>query len=225
MKTRHKNTANSDGAGCLLPFHERLSSISQPIAQPTKWLAGFALSALIATTASAQTAADPGLSNEIAAQEHLREREREKILREQQTSSPDIRLKRATTSDDTPIPTDETPCFPINQIQLQDPTGQFQWALTEANQPDVATGRCLGSRGINLVMKRIQNAIIDRGYITTRVLAEAQDMTQGTLRLTLIPGRIRQIRFTDDSDQRANAWNAFPGAQATCSTSATLNKD
>jgi len=46
--------------------------------------------------------------------------------------------------------------------------------------------------------------------VTTRVLAEAQDLHSGTLTLTVLPGRIRAIRFTDDSGARANAWNAFP---------------
>ncbi|MDR0575982.1 MAG: ShlB/FhaC/HecB family hemolysin secretion/activation protein [Candidatus Accumulibacter sp.] len=75
-----------------------------------------------------------------------------------------------------------------------------------------ATGRCLGGRGVSLVMSRLQNAIVERGYVTTRVLAEAQDLTTGVLRLKILPGRIRVIRFADGGDFRATLWNAFPAA-------------
>jgi hemolysin activation/secretion protein len=61
-------------------------------------------------------------------------------------------------------------------------------------------------------MQRVQDALIARGYVTTRVLAAAQDLRTGTLALTIIPGRIRAIRFTPDSDTRANAWNAMPAS-------------
>lgn len=56
----------------------------------------------------------------------------------------------------------------------------------------------------------MQNAIVQRGFVTTRVLAEPQDLSSGTLTLTLIPGRIRNIRFAADSDHRATHWNAMP---------------
>lgn len=59
-------------------------------------------------------------------------------------------------------------------------------------------------------MKRVQDAIVARGYVTTRVLAEAQDLRGGILTLTIIPGRIRSVRFTADSSPRANAGNAMP---------------
>ena len=94
---------------------------------------------------------------------------------------------------------------------LGENASDFQWALHAANpEADPALGRCLGAAGINLSMKRIQNAIVARGYVTTRILAEPQDLNAGTLRLTLVPGRIRNIRFAEDSSSRATLWNAMP---------------
>jgi len=58
----------------------------------------------------------------------------------------------------------------------------------------------------------VQNAIVARGYVTTRVLAAPQDIKEGQLTLTLIPGRIHSIRFTDDSGKRATEFNAMPAA-------------
>lgn len=42
------------------------------------------------------------------------------------------------------------------------------------------------------------------------MLAQAQDLNSGELALTLIPGRIRDIRFAEGTSSRANAWNALP---------------
>lgn len=148
---------------------------------------------------------------EIGAKELQRQQDRERSLREQQERSPDVRLPSGVPADSGRLPESETPCFSIREIVLKSDVNTFDWALSAADLPgDPATGRCLGNNGINTVMQRIQNAIITRGYVTTRVLAEAQDLNSGVLTLTIIPGRIRTIRFTDDSGSRANAVNAMP---------------
>ena len=146
-----------------------------------------------------------------AAQELLRQQERERILRQQQETRPDVRLEQPAAAQGR-LPEEESPCFQIDHITLSgDAAERFQWALRAADpSEDPATGRCLGGTGINLTMKRVQNAIIARGYITTRVLAAPQDLKGGMLALTLIPGRIHAIRFTDGSGPRATMWNAMP---------------
>ncbi len=149
-------------------------------------------------------------SSEAIAQELQRQIERERALRDRQEAIPDVRLQPPAASSER-LPAAETPCFPIREIALHDPTGAFAWALPAADpDDDPATGRCLGGAGINLVMKRIQDAIVARGYVTTRVLAGAQDLRGGKLTLTVVPGRIRAIRFSEQSGTRANAWNAMP---------------
>ncbi|WP_199030982.1 ShlB/FhaC/HecB family hemolysin secretion/activation protein [Ralstonia sp. ASV6] len=152
--------------------------------------------------------------SESAAQELLRQQERERILRQHQEAKPDVRLEQPAAVEETRLLTDESPCFRIERITLTgDAAERFQWALNAADpSDDPATGRCLGTAGINLTMKRVQNAIVARGYVTTRVLAAPQDLKQGTLALTVIPGRIRAIRFTEDSSPRATKWNAVPAA-------------
>ncbi|KLD64405.1 membrane protein [Dyella japonica DSM 16301] len=148
-----------------------------------------------------------------AAQELLRQQERERALREQQETTPDVRLPREAQASADRIPANEAPCFPIQAIRLDgDDAARFQWALKAADiKGDPATGRCLGSAGINVVMKRLQNAIIARGYVTTRVLAKPQDLHAGVLTLTVIPGRIHAIRFAPGVDARATSWrDALP---------------
>ncbi|WP_409079864.1 ShlB/FhaC/HecB family hemolysin secretion/activation protein [Pusillimonas sp. SM2304] len=147
-----------------------------------------------------------------AAQELLRQQERERVLREQQEASPDVRLRPSQTPPAGQLPADEAPCFRIARIQLDgEDAERFAWALRAADpRNDPATGRCLGTDGINVVMARVQNAVIARGFVTTRILAAPQDLKTGTLALTVVPGRIRSIRFAPGTSLKATAWNAVP---------------
>ena len=147
--------------------------------------------------------------------ELIRQQQRERALQEQQDKTPDVRLQ----SKDAVVPVellpdDEKPCFVIDQILLGGADAdKFHWALSAASaNGDSPIGRCLGSAGINRVMKRIQNAIVQRGYVTTRVLAGPQDLKSGKLELNLVAGRIRAIRFAPGTSDRASQWNAFPMA-------------
>lgn len=155
-----------------------------------------------------------------ASRELLQQQERERLLRQQQERIPDVRLPGRS-----PVPVAdppgrlfaaESPCFVIKQIVLVGEAAErFRWSLeaadrTEDGADDPVLGRCLGSQGINRVMSRMQNAIVARGYVTTRILAAPQELSEGTLTLTLIPGRVRDIRFAPDTDPRATRWNALP---------------
>jgi hemolysin activation/secretion protein len=147
-------------------------------------------------------------------QEHdLRQQEQERELRRQQEQTPSVRLRREGRQDATNlIPNNESPCFPISHIVLQN-TGEnhFSYALHGViDGPDAATGRCLGTTGINVVLMRVQNAIVSKGYVTTRVLAAPQDLNSGELILNVLPGSVHAIRFTHGADPRGTEWNAMP---------------
>lgn len=163
---------------CSIGFHSSLRFM-----QKTALAASVA--GILASTALAQT----NLSAE-SAQELIRQQERERMVRQRQEQTPNVRLEAAPKEEDGRFPAKEAPCFDIRRMVLQGEDSQhFQWALAAANvasdgTADPATGRCLGTMGINLVMKRMQNALIQRGFVTTRVLAQPQDLKSGTLTLT-----------------------------------------
>ena len=110
-------------------------------------------------------------------------------------------------------------CFPIEHISFvpsdQDADGpDFNWSLEAANisadnQYDPALGRCLGIQGINLAVTRIQNAIVESGFITTRVFLGPQDLKSGELKLTLVRGKLRDVRFADPN-ALVSAANTIP---------------
>ncbi len=141
----------------------------------------------------------------------LQQEQREQSLRQKAEPQPYLsseiprRLVRT-------IPADESPCQIIEQIRLKgDLADRFQWSLKAANTADdPALGRCLGAQGIAIIIQRVQQAILTRGYVTTRVLAEPQDLRSRELVLTLVPGRIRKLDLSADSDTRARLTNAMP---------------
>lgn len=150
----------------------------------------------------------------FASDELIRQQERERQLRLQQEQAPDVRLQAP--ASDKPaavlLPENESPCFSIERISLVgDAADRFQFALQSViDGEDSPIGKCLGANGINLVLTRAQNAIVAKGFVTTRVLAAPQDIKTGDLTLIVIPGRVRDIRFATDADPRGTKWNAIP---------------
>jgi hemolysin activation/secretion protein len=146
-----------------------------------------------------------------------RQQERERALREQQAPSVDARLPRPVAIETLRLPLDESPCLRIDRVSLSGERAEdFQWALDAIAGPqgdDAPIGRCLGTEGVNLVLARAQQAVIARGYVTTRVLAGSQDLTQGELTLTLIPGRIAAIRFEGEGEVEPTSLRAAIGAR------------
>lgn len=170
------------------------------------WCAGL-LAGMLCISVQAASA------QETPDQERLRQQERERALREQQEERPDVRLAPESDGMATRLLETETPCFPIRRVLLEGEDAQrFRWALRAVDVPgDPAVGRCLGTMGINIVLKRVQNAIVARGFVTTRMVAAEQDLRQRELALVVIPGRIRAIRFGGDTPARRAAYrNAIP---------------
>jgi len=147
----------------------------------------------------------------IETEQLLRQQERERELRQKNESQTPTLLQRPELTGSV-LPAEETPCRIVETLLLQgDASEHFQWSLAAADSDDdPARGRCLGTSGIAIVVQRIQQAILERGFVTTRVLTETQDLRNGVLNLTLLPGRIRHIRFADGTSSRATLWNAMP---------------
>lgn len=146
-------------------------------------------------------------------QEYQRQQERERELRRQQETLPDVRLPTLDATVETEhIAEGESPCFTISNIVLTGKSADhFSGILSAVTQGENSViGKCLGTKGINSVLSRLQNIIIAKGYVTTRVLAGPQDLKSGTLALTIIPGYVKRIRFANDASERATKWNALP---------------
>lgn len=103
-------------------------------------------------------------------------------------------------------------CFPITHLSLSgDQAEQFLFAVTPYGYGKKSIiGRCLGVEGLNQLLALIQNKIIERGYVTTRVLLPQQNVSSGKVIFTIIPGRVDKINFTESTSKRGHKINALP---------------
>lgn len=138
------------------------------------------------------------------------QQQRQKALEQQLTPPvPDVRLSEPSSSFGKIAFPVETPCFPIQRVTLTGQGALPRW-LPLQRIASQAEGRCLGGKGINLLMSTMQNRLVDHGWITTRVLAPTQDLKSGTLKLAIVPGYVRHVRLTDESDDYIQLYSAFP---------------
>ncbi len=96
------------------------------------------------------------------------------------------------------LPADGT-CRPVRRVVIEGLgalalSGAWgESALAGPAGDDAPLDRCLGVEGIGLLAARLQDALIARGWVTTRVLVPPQALADGTLRLEVLPGRLRQL--------------------------------
>lgn len=146
----------------------------------------------------------------VREQQFINQQQRQQALESQLAPpSPDIHLSAEGVNVDDGLFPVEQPCFAISQVILQGAEALPHW-LPLQRQTNKVNGRCLGGKGINLLMAQLQNILIDRGYITSRILAPQQDLKSGVLRLVVMPGYIREARLTAQSDDYLWLASAFP---------------
>ena len=183
-----------------------------------------------------------GIPDPILEQRRAQDREQaqqQRILQEQQDRQTQSQAAAAQaqqarkTNPYALLPTDETPCFHIQQIAFagvnQQPVPSvllrgLDGAVAVTKDPqshaslaDAPVGRCIGAQGINVLLERAQNHMIARGYVTSRVLAPAQDLKTGTLTLTVVPGYVASIKtapaVAPEQAAKAGLFNGIPTGQ------------
>lgn len=98
-------------------------------------------------------------------------------------------------------------CFDIHSIQISgDYSKKFRVYLQQAvEELGFRSNMCMGEQRINLLMTRTQNIIIGKGYTTTRILAAPQNLNQGILNLTVVPGLVHAIKLDLKDEQSTHA--------------------
>ncbi|TGP42733.1 ShlB/FhaC/HecB family hemolysin secretion/activation protein [bacterium M00.F.Ca.ET.228.01.1.1] len=153
--------------------------------------------------------------------EQNRQQRRDAQQREAAVSAPVVRSDLPKIEAYPALP-NESPCFRIDRFTLDVPDALPASARTKGASAlpldpfafarewlDHYQGQCVGKQGIDVLTKGLQQAILSRGYVTTRVLVQPQDLTGGTLTLALMPGVVRSIAFADPS--MWGTWkSAFP---------------
>jgi hemolysin activation/secretion protein len=189
-----------------------------------KWLAALPFAVAISLSHAQQsiTPADEAAAARANAEQNRQlQQQRNTQQREATVAAATVRSEAPSKEGWPALPT-ETPCFRIDAFALDVPAtlpepvrAQGASALPQDRFAfarewlDHYQGQCVGQRGLDLLVKGVQREILSEGYITTRVMLPTQDLSTGTLRLALIPGVIRHLKFAD-ADTRGTWKTAFP---------------
>ena len=156
---------------------------------------------------------DPAIDGLIRNQQ--RQAELEKIIQPERDVNLDvIQKKEAVQLTDL----EDQNCFEIKTVELDGEMSKHfdQYVQQALKDLSFTPGLCMGEQRINLLMTQTQNIIIGRGFTTTRILAAPQNLSTGVLKLTVIPGLVREIKLdlSDEENTQAGriqyAKNIFP---------------
>ncbi|MBN3807860.1 ShlB/FhaC/HecB family hemolysin secretion/activation protein [Paraburkholderia sp. Ac-20347] len=176
------------------------------------------LGVLVPLAVHAQTPPDVAAARANAQQDQQVQQQRDATV-----AAPTVRSEVPAKGEWPDLPV-ETPCFRIDTFALDVPATlpddirakgasalpQDRFAFAR-EWLEHYRGQCVGKRGLDTLVKGLQQAILSRGYVTTRVMLPAQDLSSGTLKLALIPGVIRNLRFKDAA-MRGTWKTAFPAS-------------
>lgn len=130
---------------------------------------------------------------------------RNQALLEQLVPNPSVVVDTDATSITTQIQeqpvADNAICFDIHKIGysvLSQDDIIFADTLGFALMPEImgsssVLGKCMTVTDINAIATRVQNRLIEQGYVTSGIMVGDQNLADGELRLTLIPGKIAQV--------------------------------
>ncbi|WP_299998584.1 ShlB/FhaC/HecB family hemolysin secretion/activation protein [uncultured Cedecea sp.] len=139
-----------------------------------------------------------------------RQAQQQDVLQQRfEASAPDIRLQAPDSQSAATHFPQESVCFDISRVEINGTEAFPHWVPFQ-RLASIAVGQCLGVKGINQLISLLQNRLVSHGWITSRVLVPEQDLSSGTLQLTVYPGVIRQVRYRDDANTGATLYSAMP---------------
>jgi hemolysin activation/secretion protein len=145
----------------------------------------------------------------IEQQQLQRQQERERELRERMAPQADT-LHSQTKPAVQEIPQDESPCFALHAIELTgEKLEQVSW-LQDSSGIDLSSKPCIGAKGVEVILARMQQAVLEHGYVTSRVLVVPQSLKSGILTVAFIPGVLRDVRFSPESTGDTSLFTALP---------------
>ncbi len=153
--------------------------------------------------------------NQIEQQQYNQYQQRIENL-EDKFAQPFVSLDQSTlTNDLLSLPLNETPCFNVYKVELVLPDKsylkrQFATILGPIKYGRGSIlGKCIGQQGLNYAMRNVQNELIKQGFVTTQASLLAQDLTSGTLEITITPGRLDKVWRGEEGHPNVNVSNAL----------------
>ena len=176
------------------------------VIQPCKWALIVAIQTFCIT---AYAQADISTINQLEQAQF----EQRKDLIKQNINEPQVNLQTDIQSINNTLPANETPCFTIDTIRIDvdaDYLNKFKGVLKPITQgSNSIIGQCIGQQGLSYIADEVQNEILKKGYITTRVSIPEQDLNSKVLTLKIVPGLYNNVWLSDDSEKDTNTYNAI----------------
>lgn len=107
---------------------------------------------------------------------------------------------------------DDSSCLVIKRVELMN-IDAFPNAGRLIQWTKQAQGNCLDEKGLSSLRDTLQWQLVADGYITSHAVFTEDSYVDGTLFLTLIPGRLASIEHHEDSQSYAQLNTVFPGRQ------------
>lgn len=107
---------------------------------------------------------------------------------------------------------DDSSCLVIKRVELMN-IDAFPNAGHLIQWTKQAQGNCLDEKGLSSLRDTLQWQLVADGYITSHAVFTEDSYVDGTLFLTLIPGRLVSIEHHENSQGYAQLNTVFPGRQ------------
>lgn len=147
----------------------------------------------------------------LAADDHdsefIRSIQRQQQLDNQLLPDSDVRLDRPSESFSYTLSEGEVPCTKVDGIGLAEGADSlFSFLPAEVvKQTDFSAGMCLGANNLQKLQKAAQQILLARGYITSQVGIQPQDMADGVLRLSIAAGKTGIVRYQEKRGEMPSA--------------------
>lgn len=138
----------------------------------------------------------------------IRDRQ-QRLLEEQQRRLEELQQLPGTPSAEPAQPAEpDEHCFYIREIALQGANLIDEAARERLLAPFL--DQCLGAGQLNALLKAITDFYLERGYVTTRAYLPQQDLSDGSLDVLVVEGRLEGLDSSELASERELAM-AFPG--------------
>lgn len=157
---------------------------------------------LLVAISQAQTAsqATPGQEGLQQRQQQELQMQRERLQRQ---SNPELAPPTLAASPEL----SDVPCFTVRQVRVRGTTlldAVKLHALTESYEEN-----CMGLLSIDRLLRAVNQLYIDAGYVSARTYVEQQDLSTGTLELSVTEGVLEGIDWHGDVVSRGKVLSAF----------------
>lgn len=99
-------------------------------------------------------------------------------------------------------------CFAVKDIDVTGVTLFSSAVIEQIEQPYLKL--CVGVEHINALIAELSNLYLEHGYVTSRAYIQPQDLSDGTLELSIVEGRIEDIVLSPNTIPKTALEWAFP---------------